>query len=60
MYVGFNIKLLFLFTQIKTKNLSLNLCQSSEHLQDTLLTKLLDKFNELHSSQFFKRLENLT
>ena len=37
------------------------LCQISEHLQDALLTKLLDQFFEVHKSQFFssQRLENL-
>ena len=38
----------------------MTLCQSSEHLQDTLLTKLLRQFIELRNAQFLKRLENLT
>ena len=33
------------------------LCQSSEHLQDTLLNKLLGQFTELHNTQFSKRLK---
>ena len=37
-YLGFNIKILFF--SLKTKNVSLTLCGSSEHLQDTLITKL--------------------
>ena len=55
MYLNFNIKLLSFF---KTKNVSLTLCQSSEQLQDTLLTKLLDQFIELQNTQIFKILEN--
>ena len=48
----FNIKLPFFS--------SLTLHQCSKHLQDTLLTKLLDQFIELHNTRSFKRLENLT
>ena len=55
MYLNFNIKLLSFF---KTKNVSLTLCQNSEQLQDTLLTKLLDQFIELQNTQIFKILEN--
>ena len=33
------------------------LSQSSEHLQDRLLTKLQGQFIELHNAKFFKRLE---
>ena len=38
----------------------MTLCQSSEHLQDTLLTKLPGQFIELRNAQLFKRLESLT
>ena len=38
----------------------MTLCQSSEHLQDKLLTKLLGQFIEPHNNHFLKRLENLT
>ena len=31
------------------------MCESSKHLQDPLLTKLLDQFIELHNTQFFQR-----
>ena len=34
-------------------------CQISEHLQYSLLTKLLGQFTEVHKSQFFQRLETL-
>ena len=37
----------------KTKNVSLILCQSSEHWQGTLLTKFLGQFIELHNTQIF-------
>ena len=50
MSIGFNIKLMFFFF--------LTLYQSSEHLQHTLLTKLLGQFIGLHNSQFFKTLED--
>ena len=33
--------------------------QISEHLQDALSTKLIDKFIKAHKSQLFERLENL-
>ena len=33
----------------------MTLCQSSEHVQKTLLTKLLGQFIELHNTEFFKR-----
>ena len=36
------------------------ICQGSEHLQDTFLTKLLGQFIELYDTQCFKRLVNLT
>ena len=36
------------------------LSESSEHLQDTLLTKLLGQFIESHNTQFFQRPANLT
>ena len=36
------------------------LWQISEHLQYLLLTKLLDHVTEVHTGQFFQRLENLT
>ena len=35
------------------------LCLISEHLQDTLLTKLLGLFIEVNKSQFFQRVEIL-
>ena len=35
-------------------NLSLILCQISQHLQDALLTKLLGQFFEVHKSQFIE------
>ena len=35
------------------------LCQINKHLQDALLTKLLDQFIEVHKSQFFQRLKNV-
>ena len=54
MHQGFNIKLLFLFTE----NVSRTLFQSDEHLQDTLVTKLLRQFIELHTTQFFKGPKN--
>ena len=38
----------------------MSICQGSEHLQDTFLTKLLGQFIELHGTQCFERLENLT
>ena len=44
----FEQKLLFFFPY-KNRNIYLNLCQSSEHLQDTLLTKLLGQFIGLHN-----------
>ena len=43
----------------KTTNVSLTSCQSSEYLQETLLTKLVGQFIERHNTQSFKRLENL-
>ena len=52
MTLGFNIKVLFF--------LVLSLYQNSEHLKDTLITKLLGQFIELRHTQFFKRLQNLT
>ena len=51
MFLCFNIKLPFSFS-------FLILYQSSAHLQDKLLTKLLDQFMELHNTKFFQRLEN--
>ena len=45
-----------LLFQCKVTVLSLSLCESSEHLQNTLLTKLLGQFIEVHNTQFFKRL----
>ena len=53
MWLGFDIKLLFFF-------FFLILYESSKHLQDTLLTKLLGQFIGLHSTQFFKILATLT
>ena len=53
MLLGFDIKLLFFF-------FFLILYESSKHLQDTLLTKLLGQFIGLHSTQFFKILATLT
>ena len=47
------------FFSHKAETISLTLCQSSEHLQ-ALLTKLLGQFIEIHNTQFFQRLENLT
>ena len=58
MYLGFNMN--YCCFLHKTKNVSLTLCQSSELLQDTLLTKLLGHFIALHNTQFNQRLENLT
>ena len=34
--------------------------ESSKHLQDTLLTKLLGQFIELHNNHFFQKEEHLT
>ena len=51
MFLCFNIKLPFSFS-------FLILYQSSTHLQDKLLTKLLGQFMELHNTKFFQRLEN--
>ena len=45
---------------IITKNVSLTFFRSSEDLKDTLLTKLLGKFIELHNAEFFQRQEKLT
>ena len=47
MYLGFNKN--YCFFPYKNRNIYLNLCQSSEHLQDTLLTKLLGQFIGLHN-----------
>ena len=43
----------------KIKNVSLTSCQSSEYMQETLLTQLVGQFIERHNTQFFKRLEYL-
>ena len=40
-------------------DVSLILCQISQHLQDARLTKLLGQFIEINKNQFFQRLENL-
>ena len=46
--LGFNIKLCFFSP--KTKYVCLTMFQSSEHLQNTLLIRLLGKFIELHNT----------
>lgn len=51
MYLVLYVAVLF---HIKLKNVSMTLCWISEHLQDTLLTKLLGQFNEVHKVDFFK------
>ena len=55
----FQYKFPILF-HLKLKMFPLTFGQSSRHLQDTLLTKLLGQFIELHNTQFFKTLENFT
>ena len=35
-------------------HVSQSMCHISEHLQDTLFTKLLSQFIEVHNSQFFQ------
>ena len=61
MYLRFNIQFtIYCSFSPKTKNVSLALCQSTEHFQYILLTKLLGQFIELHNTHIFKRLENLT
>ena len=42
------------------KKVSLTLCQGSDLLQDTALTKLLGQFIEVHNTQLYKRLQQLT
>ena len=36
------------------------MCESSKHLQGTLLNKLLGQFIELHNNHFFQKEEHLT
>ena len=43
-----------------SKNISLSLCGSNEHLQDTLLNKLTDHFNIVNNTQVFQRPKHLT
>ena len=57
MYLGLNVKI-YSFSH-KIENISLNLSQNSEQLQDALVTKLLGQFVILHKSPFHHRLKNL-
>ena len=52
MLLGFDTRLLFFFF--------LTLYESSKHLQDAFLPKLLGQFIGLHNTQFFKILETFT
>ena len=57
--VGIQISLCFKLS-FRSIYIFLTYCQSSEHLHDILVNKLLAQFTELHNTQFFKKPNNLT